>query len=255
MTKVILCGSSGRMGSVICDLAATMPDVEIVAGIDKVGQTAHFLTYANIGDCNAVADVIISFLPATEINDTKALIDYGVARQMPVVICTTGLPVNVEALIADASKKVAVLQSANMSLGINLFVNMLSRASKLLFDSQFDIEIIEKHHNKKLDAPSGTATLFAKTIAQALGDEMHMVYDRSDTHKERQRNEIGMHAIRGGSIVGEHSVIFAGQGEVIEFKHAAQSREVFAVGAIKAAHFLKDKPPGLYTMQDLINEL
>ena len=252
MTKVILCGCSGRMGTAICDLAAAMPDIEVVAGIDRCGQSA---AYASISECDAEADVIISYLPPTETGDTMEILSYGVKRQIPVIICTTSLPQNVLSAIADASKKVAILQSANMSLGFNLLANMLGRAAKLLYDSQFDIEIVEKHHNKKLDAPSGTANVFADIINQALGSNMRIMHDRSTVHQERDRNEIGMHAIRGGSIIGDHSIIFAGQGEVIEFKHSALSRDVFAVGTIRAAHFMKGKPAGLYNMQDLIDAL
>jgi len=157
--------------------------------------------------------------------------------------------------VRTASEKVAILQSPNMSLGINLLSNMLSRATKLLYDANFDVEIVEKHHNQKLDAPSGTALMLANTVNQALGGEMRIVNDRSNAHTKRERNEIGLHVLRGGSIVGEHSVVFAGLDEVIEFTHIAQSRDAFAVGALRAAEFIKGKPPGMYTMQDLINAL
>ena len=252
MTKIILCGCSGRMGMAISDISATIPDVKIVAGIDKYVQSA---AYASINEFNGDADVIVSYLPPTETAGTLEILNYGIRRQIPVIICTTALPQEIEHAIVDASKKVAVLKSANMSLGVNLLANMLGRASKLLYESQFDIEIIEKHHNKKLDAPSGTAKVFADVICQAIDGDMHTVHDRSTTHAERGRAEIGMHSIRGGNIIGEHSIIFAGQGEVIEFKHSAISRDVFAVGTIKAAHFMKDKPIGLYSMQNLIDAL
>jgi len=171
------------------------------------------------------------------------------------VLCTTGLPANIIAKVKQAAGKVAVFQSANMSLGVNLLANMVNKAAKLLYDVGFDIEIIEKHHNQKLDAPSGTAYILADAANQALEGKMEYTHDRSQSSAKRNQNEIGIHAIRGGTIVGEHSVIFAGRDEVIEFKHSAGSRDVFAVGAIKAAQYIKGKPAGFYGMQDLIDSI
>ena len=212
-------------------------------------------TYADISQCETAADAVISCLLPTSTADCETIIDYCVRRQIPLVLCTTGLPPDIIAKVQEASEKVAMFQSANMSLGINLLVNMLDRAAKLLYDTGFDIEIIEKHHNQKLDAPSGTAYALADAVNQALDGKMKYVHDRSQTPSKRSRDEIGMHALRGGSIVGEHNVIFAGQDELIELTHIAQSRDVFAVGALKAARFMKDKPPGHYGMQDLINSI
>jgi len=257
MTKLIVCGCFGRMGKVVCNLAAATRDMEVVAGVDILssGDGLTFPTFGDISGCSMNADAIIDFLPPTAVADTMAIVEYSVQNQVPLVLCTTGLSSDVEKVIREASEKVAILQSPNMSLGINLLSNMLGRAAKLLYDADFDIEIVEKHHGQKLDAPSGTALMLANTVNQALGGTMRLVNDRSATHTKRERNEIGLHALRGGSIVGEHSVVFAGLDEVIEFTHIAQSRDAFAVGALKAAKFIKGKLPGLYTMQDLINAL
>ena len=255
MTKIILCGCFGRMGSAICRLAAQSPTVEIVAGVDIMPPSGGitYPIYSDIIQCRQPADAVICFFPPSATADIEALLEYCVNNQVPLVLCTTGLPENILEMVRLSARSVAIFQSANMSLGINLLSNMLSRAAKLLHDAGFDLEIIEKHHNQKLDAPSGTACLLADAANQALGGKMKYVHDRSPVRKERSRNEIGLHALRGGSIVGEHNIIFAGQDEVIELTHIAQSRDVFAVGAINAARFIKNKPPGLYSMQELIN--
>ena len=257
MTKIIVCGCFGRMGTLVCKLAAEGQDVEVVAGIDvlSTGDGLTFPTFGGINECGLDADVIVDVIPPTAVAETLAILEYSVTRQIPLVLCTTGLPADVEDAVRKASEKVAILQSPNMSLGINLLSNMLNRATKLLYGANFDVEIIEKHHNQKLDVPSGTALLLANTVNDALGGKMRIVNDRSQVHAKRGRDEIGVHALRGGSIVGEHSVVFAGTDEVIEFTHIAQSRDAFAVGMIKAARFMQGKPPGMYTMQDLINEL
>ena len=257
MYKIIVCGCFGRMGSAVCRLASQSPDIEIVAGVDVMppeGGLAYPI-YTDITQCETPADAAICFYPPSATADIEILLEYCAKRQTPLVLCTTGLPHDVIAEVKAAAENIAVFQSANMSLGINLLVNMLDRAAKLLYDTDFDIEIIEKHHNKKLDAPSGTAYMLADAVNQALDGKMAYNHDRSQSREERSRNEIGIHAIRGGSIVGEHNVIFAGQDESIEFTHIAQSRDVFAVGALKAARFIKGKPPGLYDMQDLINSM
>ena len=170
------------------------------------------------------------------------------------MVCTTGLSKEQIALLAETSKVIPVFYSANMSLGVNLIIELASRAAKLL-EGSFDIEIIEKHHNQKLDAPSGTALAIADAISQSLENTPEYIYDRHSVRKKREPNEIGIHAVRGGTIVGEHSVIFAGNNEVIELKHCATSREVFAVGAIRAGIFLANKPAGMYSMKDLVNEM
>lgn len=252
--KIIVCGSRGRMGVSVCQLAMMNPDIEIVAGIDvpvAMRVESFYPYFGGINEFTGNADVIIDFLPPTAVDETLAILDFSVSRQVPLVLCTTGIPPNVESAIAKAAQKVAILRSGNMSMGINLLSSLLKRISPLLHEAGFDIEIIEKHHNQKIDAPSGTALLLANSINGALDEKMQYVNDRSHAHKTRSRDEIGLHALRGGTIVGEHSVVFAGHNEVIEFKHSAQSREVFAVGALKAAEFLLGKPSGLYSMLDL----
>jgi len=240
------------MGTAVTNLAATTPDIEIVAGIDTTTEQCPYPIYQGI-NCGVTADVIISFLPSPAVDATLELLNFAAANRMPLVICTTGLPQHVLDAVSYASTKTAVLHSANMSLGVNLVTNILSRISKLLHSSQFDIEIVEKHHNKKVDAPSGTAVLLADTINQTLGGNMRIVTDRSHTHAERATDEIGVYALRGGNIVGEHSVHFVSANESIEITHSALTRDVFAAGALKAAHFIKGKSAGLYTMQDLID--
>ena len=254
MTKIILNGYMGKLCTAIRLAAQNDKHCEIVSGIDIAGSRdgLSFPTYSDISSCDLDADVVID---CSVVEAVSSLLGFGVNRQIPLVICTTGLSAKQLEDVQSASKKVAILQSANMSLGINLLVNMVHRAARLLSGSQFDIEIIEKHHNQKVDAPSGTALALANAVNSAMDNKMEYVYDRSLERKKRGQNEIGIHALRGGTIVGEHSVIFAGCDEVIEFNHQALSKEVFAIGALKAARFIKDKPPGLYTMQDLIDEV
>lgn len=249
MTRLILSGCFGRMGTVLCRLADLGEDIKIVAGIDSVFGTANFPIYTGIKSCIESADAIICFIPP---NAEEELLDTA-QKGLPLVFCTTGHSGEVDAAIEKAAKKAAVLRSGNMSLGINLLSSVLEKISPVLHESGFDIEIIEKHHNQKIDAPSGTALLLADSVNKSLGGKMRYTHDRSTTHEKRTRDEIGIHAFRGGTIVGEHTVTFAGHNELIELTHTAQSREVFAVGAIKAAQFLQGKPPGMYTMQDVIN--
>ena len=263
MTKIILCGCFGRLGSAICRLVTQKSEIEIVAGTDITlpsGGLAYPI-YSDIFLCQQPADVVICVIPPSATADIEATLVYCVKRQIPLVLCTTGLPADIIEAVQKAAGEIAVFQSANMSLGINLLSNMLGRAAKLLHNAGFDIEIIEKHHSQKLDAPSGTAYLLADAANQALDGRMRYIHSRSSLHDlshatgKRSQDEIGIHAIRGGSIVGEHNVIFAGQDELIELTHIAQSRDVFAVGAISAAQFIKDKPPGLYNMQALIDSI
>jgi len=257
MTRIIVCGCFGRLGSAICRLAESNPAVEVVAGVDVMlpdGGLAYPI-YTDISQCQTPADVAVCVFRPSATADIEALLEYCAIRQIPLVLCTTGLPDSVQGKVNIAAKKVAILQSANMSLGINLLADMLQRATKLLYDAGFDIEIIEKHHNQKLDAPSGTAYLLADAANHALDENLKYVNDRSRVKEKRGKREIGLHAIRGGTIVGEHSVIFAGQDEVIELKHSALSRDVFAVGALNAAIYIKGKSTGIYGMQDLIQSI
>lgn len=242
----------GKLSNAISNLAQNDKLFEIVGGIDIVGSGGGltFPTYSSLDNCDLDADVVVD---CSVVETIPSLLNFGIKRQIPLVICTTGLSKEQIEKVYKASEKVAILQSANMSLGINLLVNMVQKAAKLLYDSNFNIEIIEKHHNQKVDAPSGTALLLADSINESLNNQMTYVYDRSNLRNKRDVNEIGFHALRGGTIVGEHSVVFAGTDEVIDFSHQALSKEVFAVGALKAARFMKGKVPGFYTMQDVID--
>ena len=253
MTKIILNGCLGKLGSAIRTLASQDKHCEIVGGIDVAGSGngLTFPTYSNLENCNCSADVIVD---CSVVESLPGLLKFAVDRKTPLVICTTGLSKEQTEEIKAASEKAAIMLSANMSLGINLLISMVQQAAKLLSDSNFDIEIIEKHHNEKVDAPSGTALVLADAINAALLNQMNYVYDRSQERKKRDAKEIGIHALRGGTIVGEHSVVFAGTDEVIEFKHQALSKEVFAVGALRAARFIHGKPAGFYTMQDVISQ-
>lgn len=237
------------MGHAVAKAAADNENINIVAGFDiKPCPDLNFPIYTSLEDIKETVDVIVDF---SHPSMTDKILDYSRDNNIPAVICTTGLSNEQIAKISRTSSSVPVFFSANMSLGVNLLIDLVKRASKLLEDN-FDIEIIEKHHNQKLDAPSGTALAIADAISDAVTYEPEYTYDRHSVRKKRDKKEIGIHAVRGGTIVGEHSVIFAGCDEVIELKHTATSKEVFAVGAIKAAIFIKGMAPGLYSMKDLI---
>ena len=250
MTKVILHGCNGRMGRVITGLVEKDDSVEIVAGIDlNVDVVIKYTVYDNINECNEEADVIIDFANVAAVDN---LLEYARNRKIPVVLCTTGLSEEQVKKIDEVSKEVAILYSANMSLGINTLFKILSSISSLLSNAGFDIEIVEKHHNQKLDAPSGTALALADAINNQLNGELEYIYDRSKVRQKRGKKELGISAVRGGTIVGEHEIIFAGEEEVIEIKHTAYSRNVFAKGAVEAAKFLKGKTPKRYTMREVV---
>ena len=250
MVKIIMHGCNGKMGQVITGIVAADKDAEIVAGIDIVDNRQNpYPVFTNIDDCNVEADVIIDFASAKAIDK---LLDYVETRKIPVVLCTTGLSEEQLARVEEVSKKVAVLKSANMSLGINTLFKLLQDAAKVFASAGYDIEIVEKHHNQKLDAPSGTALALADSMKEVLDDGYFYRYDRSQLRQKRDPKEIGISAVRGGTIVGEHEVIFAGEDEVIEFKHTAHSKAVFAKGAVEAAKFLAGKPAGMYDMGDVI---
>lgn len=242
-------GCNGHMGKTVCNLVSKESGCEIVAGIDIVESNATFPVYTNVNDCDMPADVIIDFSTA---NAVPAILDYAVSKKIPIVICTTGLSEETLKMVEEASKIIPVFRSANMSVGINLIASLLKKAVKMLDDANFDIEIVEKHHNQKIDAPSGTALLLADSMNETMENKYEYIYDRSSVRKKRDKKELGIHAVRGGTIVGEHSVIFAGKDEVIEFKHSAMSKEIFAVGAVKAAKFIAGKPSGKYDMQDVM---
>ena len=250
MTRVIMHGCNGHMGRVITDLVSKDDDIEIVAGIDPFDDGHNtYPVFASIKDCYVKADAVIDFASAKA---EDALLDYCVEKQIPVVVCTTGLSKEQLDKVRESACKVAVLKSANMSLGINTLFKLLQDAAKVFIPSGYDVEIVERHHNQKLDAPSGTALALADAIKEIAGDEYYYKYDRSQEHKKRDPKEIGISAVRGGTIVGVHDVIFAGEDEVIEFTHTAYSKSVFAKGAIEAAKFLAGKPAGMYDMTDVI---
>ena len=250
MTKMIMHGCNGRMGHVIADLVKEDADIEIVAGVDAYGESSYaFPVFKSLGECNVSADVIVDFSNASA---ADGLLDYCAEKNIPVVLCSTGLSEKQLEKVRETSEKVAVLKSANMSVGINALLKVLKEVSPLFAAAGFDIEIVEKHHNQKLDAPSGTAIALADSINESMNNEYEYVYDRSSRREKRPEKEIGISAVRGGTIVGDHDVIFAGTDEVIEIKHRAYSKAVFAKGAIDAAKYLANKPAGLYNMADVI---
>ena len=250
MTRIIMHGCNGHMGQVITGIVANDANAQIVAGID-LRDDGHNLypVFASLEECNVEADVIIDFASA-KAEDT--LVDYIKKTKIPAVICTTGLSDEQIASINEASKSVAILRSANMSLGINTLMKLLRTAADILANRGFDIEIVEKHHNQKLDAPSGTALALADCMNQVLDNEYDYTYDRSTVRQKRKHNEIGISAVRGGTIVGEHDVIFAGTDEVIQISHTAYSKAIFAKGAIDAAKYIAGKEAGMYNMADVI---
>lgn len=250
MTRVIMCGCNGHMGQVITGICKEDPEMEIVAGIDLYdGIKNDYPVFTSVDACEVEADVVIDF---SNVSVVDGLLAYCQNRRIPVVLCTTGLSEDQLQLVKETSEKVAVLKSANMSLGVNTLLKLLATAAQVLAPAGFDMEIVEKHHNQKLDAPSGTALALADAMQDALTDEYAYTYDRSKERKKRDKYEIGIQAVRGGNIVGEHEVIFAGTDEVITFKHQATSKAVFGKGAVEAAKFLAGKEAGLYDMGDVI---
>ncbi len=251
MTNVILHGCNGRMGQMIAGLCADDPEIRIVAGVDTYTEKKNdFPVFAQIADCEK-ADAVIDFSNAGALD---ALLAWCVEKEVPVVLCSTGFSEEQLKKVDAAGERIAVLKSANMSLGINALMDLLQKAARVLAPAGFDVEIVEKHHNQKLDAPSGTAIALADSVNEAMDGQYEYVYDRSDRRQKRGKQELGISAVRGGTIVGEHEVIFAGTDEVIELKHTAYSRAVFGKGAIAAAKFLHGKEKGYYTMKDVIAE-
>lgn len=250
MPKIIISGCNGRMGQNIVRLCAENDKIEIVAGFDaNPVKLSSFPVYADPMEFNGDADVIIDFSNPSSLDN---LLDYCTVRHIPCILCTTGYSNEQLVHISHTSERVPLFRSGNMSLGINLLTELVKKAAVVLGDN-FDVEIVERHHRNKLDAPSGTALMLAEAAASALPHESTYVFDRHELSQKRGRNEIGISAVRGGTIVGEHEVIFAGTDEVIEFKHTAYSREVFANGAIAAAIYMADiKTPGMYDMKDVL---
>jgi 4-hydroxy-tetrahydrodipicolinate reductase len=249
MTKIILSGCNGVMGRVIDSVIAEEENVEIVAGLDRSDDVKNdYPVYSDINEFKGKADAIIDFSNPSTLN---SILEYSINTNTPAVIASTGYSDSELETMKKASEKTAILFSGNMSLGINVLLDLLRKAVNSL--PGFDIEIIEKHHNKKVDSPSGTARMIADAANEELGGNMNFVHGREGTDTKRKQNEIGVHAVRGGTIVGEHSIIFAGTDEVIELKHTAMSKKIFAVGSVRAAEFMKGKSPGLYSMKDLFN--
>ena len=250
MVRAIMHGCNGKMGQTITGICKEDTGIEIVAGIDLYdGVPNDYPVFQTISQCDVKADVIIDFSNAKAVDD---LLEYAVERQLPVVLCTTGLSEEQLQKVEATYEKVAILKSANMSLGVNTLLELLKKAALVFAPAGYDMEIVEKHHNLKLDAPSGTAIALADSMNEALDGKYNYVYDRSQVRQQRDKYEIGISAVRGGNIVGEHEVFFCGQDEVIEFKHTAYSKAVFAKGAVEAAKFLHGKGAGHYDMADVI---
>ena len=250
MIRAIMHGCNGAMGQVIAGIARDDEEITIVAGIDIAdNKNNSFPVFPSLRECTVEADVVIDFSIAKA---ADAMLDWCAETGMPVVVCTTGLSDEQIKRVSEISEKTAVLRSANMSLGVNVLLKLVKEAAQVLAAADFDMEIVEKHHNQKVDAPSGTAIALADSINEAMDHAYHYKYDRSAERVKRDKKEIGIQAVRGGSIVGEHDVIFAGRDEVVTFSHTAYSKAIFAKGAVQAAKFLAGKEPGLYTMADVI---
>ena len=247
MLRIILSGCLGQMGKVITNIVENREDCEIVCGVDIGEGTASYPIFDNVSKINVDADCIIDFSHPSALN---GVLDYAKSKGIAAVIATTGLSSEQIEEVKAASKVVPVFFSFNMSLGVNLLLELSKKAAQVL--NGFDIEIIEKHHNQKIDAPSGTAVMLAEGINEAKNNAMLYEYDRHSKRQKRTENEIGIHAVRGGTIVGEHDVLFCGRDEIITLSHSARSKDIFAVGAVNAALFIADKPQGLYNMGDLV---
>lgn len=250
MIKVMMHGCNGAMGQVISKIIDESDSAVMAAGVDfKDDGHNPYPVFKNLDDCNVDVDVIIDFSSSKA---TDRLLNYVTEKQIPLVLCTTGLSEEQIQKVQETSKKTAVLMSANMSLGVNVLLKLVNTAAKVLAEADFDIDIVEKHHKLKVDAPSGTALALADAVNEALHNEYEYVYDRSQRRIQRPKKEIGISAVRGGTIVGQHDVIFAGQDEVIEFHHTAYSKAIFGKGAVSAAIYLAGKPAGMYDMSDVI---
>lgn len=249
MTKIIMNGCNGHMGQVISRLVAEDEDAEIVCGVDlDTTEKNGYPVVSSIAEFTGEADVVIDF---SHPSCLTSILNYCKKTNTPVILATTGYSSEQKAEFTEAAKEIPIFFSANMSLGINLLISLAKQAAKLL-EGNFDIEIVERHHNKKIDAPSGTALAIADAIDETLSYPAEYVFDRHSVRRKRKAAEIGISAVRGGTIVGDHEIIFAGNDEVIELSHHAASKEVFAVGAIRAAKFMSGKPSGMYDMNMLV---
>lgn len=248
MINILLSGACGKMGNAVARCCKEDENTKIIAGVDKAEMLCDFPVYKSFNDVKVAPDVIIDF---SHISVLDSLLEYATRNNVAVILATTGYSESQIAKIKAVSSKIPVFFTANMSLGVNLLCSLAKSAAKIL-GNNFDIEIIEKHHNQKLDAPSGTALMLANAVNEVFDDKYTYEYDRHSKRQKRLKTEIGIHAIRGGTIVGEHDVIFAGHDEVITLSHSAQSKEVFAAGAVKAAKFIVGRPVGMYDMGDIL---
>jgi 4-hydroxy-tetrahydrodipicolinate reductase len=248
--NILLHGCNGKMGQVMTRVLAAEENMKVVAGVDiDPGKCSNaYPVYPSLSEVRESPDILIDFSHHTSLD---AVLEYGLSDSVPLLICTTGFTPEEKRRMAEASLGIPILNSANMSLGVNLLLSLVDGAARALHET-FDIEIVEKHHNQKVDSPSGTAIMIAEAIESSIGDELELKFGRHSKTEKRTKREIGIHSIRGGAIVGEHDVIFAGQGEVVQITHTALSRDVFAYGAVRAARFLVGKEPGLYSMKDVI---
>ena len=250
MIKTAIVGCNGKMGGFVAQAVRESGNCEVLFGVDAYGESKHdFPVYRSFDEAQEKPDVIIDFSNPAALD---GMLGYALKNRVPCVICTTGYSAEQVEQIHKAAESIAIFYSGNMSLGINLLIELAKQAAKVLGDS-FDIEIVEKHHNLKVDAPSGTALMLADAISETLEQEPQYVYNRQCYRKKREKNEIGIHSVRGGTIVGEHEVIFAGHDEVVTLTHQAQSKEVFAAGAVNAAVFLASQPAGMYHMGNLLS--
>ena len=249
MINILLSGACGKMGNAVTRCVGEDDELKKIAGVDKAEKLCDFPIYKSFDDDNVIPDVIIDF---SHISVLDSLLSFAIKNNVPTVLATTGYSTEQLEKINAASAEIPVFFTANMSLGVNLLCSLAKSAAKVL-GSNFDVEIIEKHHNQKIDAPSGTALMLANAVNDVFDDKYTYEYDRHSKRQKRPKNEIGIHAVRGGTIVGEHDVIFAGHDEVITLSHAAQSKEVFAAGAVNAAKFMVGKPCGMYDMSSILN--
>ena len=252
MTKIIFCGINGRMGQAVEEIVSEKETFEIVAGVDlNTAFRGNYPVYANINEVKEKADVIVDFSFHAAL---PSYLEYAKANRLPIIVASTGHTPEESALMQEYSKYIPIFFSRNMSLGVNLLIELSKKAAAMLGDD-FDIEVIEAHHNKKLDAPSGTALMIADAISETLEDKPEYIYDRTERREARPKNEIGIHAVRAGGIVGEHTVLFGGKNESVSLSHSAFSRSVFALGALRAAEFMVGMPAGFYSMTDLVNNI
>lgn len=248
MIKMLLSGCSGKMGNAVINLAKENDDIEIIAGVDPKTNELCFPVFTSFGDVTLIPDVVVDF---SNVAVLEELLSFALKNKIPAIIATTGYNEEQIETIKSASKDIPIFFTANMSLGINVLCSLAEKAASVL-GGDFDIEIVEKHHNRKLDAPSGTAIMLANAVNSVFEDTYTYEYDRHSKRRMRLKNEIGIHSVRGGTIVGEHEIIFAGHEEVISLSHSAQSKGVFAAGAIAAARFIVNAKPGLYDMSALL---